>query len=126
MMNRHSQSVNVSRLAMLEALRSARTMHAAEYKEARTDYEAAVVKFLESALDRARNGDFKEVKINFHPPVDHTAEYDDVIEMMEVSVDETINLDRETYKAYYKNEWSWTAGFKMESTVYKTMIGGAM
>ena len=122
MMNRHNQSVNVSRIAMLAALRAARELHIAEYKEARADYEAAVIKFLSNALERAKNGDFKEVKINFHPPVDHTAEYDDVIEMMEVSVDDTINLDRETYKAYYKNEWSWTSGFKLESTMYKTLI----
>lgn len=121
MMTARTQSVNVNRLDLIIALKAGREIHIKEYAEATADYKGAVVKFLQDAIARALEGDFSKVKIDFNAPVDHTEDYNDIIDMLEVSVDETINLDRESYKAYYRNEWTWTSSFKSIGAMLKVM-----
>lgn len=119
-----SMSVNVSRVDLLAALKHGQSLHEASYKEAKEDYQKAVVKFLRDALARAEAGDTKDVTLKIRPPENHAAEYQDAIEMFTVSVDETIQLDREAYKAYYRNEWPWSQNFALESALYKSIISG--
>lgn len=122
MLTMHSQSVNVDRLKLIEALKNGLALHQTEYEESRKDYEKAVLGSLEKMLLRAKNGDFSDVDLKIKPPVDHSIDYQDMIEMLEVSVDATINLDRDSYKAYYKNEWSWSKQFKVASAMIKGML----
>jgi hypothetical protein len=56
-------------------------------------------------------------------PQNHEKDFLEVIEMLEMSVDENINLDAESFRAYIKNEWSWTNGFRQLTESYK--VAGA-
>lgn len=125
MLSLRSRSVNVNRLDLIEAIKRGKDLHLQAYAEAQSDYQINVSVFLTEAVRRVSLGDFTQVKIPFDPPVLRSAEYDEVIEMMEVSVDETINLDAESYKAYYKNEWPWTRSFLESAQMYKSMLGAA-
>lgn len=125
MLSLRSRSVNVSRTDLIEAVKRGKELHLKAYAEAQSDYQVNVNVFLTEAVRRVSQGDFSMVKIPFDPPVLRTTEYDEVIEMMEVSVDETINLDAESYKAYYKNEWPWTRSFLESAALYKSMLGAA-
>lgn len=106
------QSVNVNRLALIDVLKTNMAKHIEEYQQALVDYRAKVVKELSAALDRAQSGDFKKVVVSVTVPQSHEEDYKDIIEMLEVSVDETIHLDRSSFKAYYKDEWGWSNSFK--------------
>jgi hypothetical protein len=37
-------------------------------------------------------------------------------------VDDVINLDSESFKAYVKNEWSWSKSFDVTATMYKSFV----
>lgn len=126
MLNLRHQHVNVNRHALIDALRTGLDLHRVQYAQAKVEYEAAVVVFLGEALARAQAGVFKDLILRLSPPQNHAADYLDVIEMLEVSVDETVQLDRDAYKAYYRNEWSWSTGFLESASAYKTTLGGGL
>lgn len=119
MLNLHTQSVNVNRTALLEALHANLETHQAEYREAMRDYQAKVVAELTASLARAKAGDFSKVNIHIPQPESHEQDFLDVIGMMELSVDETINLDSAAFKAYFRNEWPWKRQFDLMAASYK-------
>lgn len=124
MLNLRNQTVNVNREALITALYTGLQVHQTQLTELKADYKKAVVKFMSAAARRARKGDFRDLVLRLQAPQDHSQEYIDAIEMLEVSVDENVQLDKETYKAYYRNEWSWSSNLEASSALYKSIIGG--
>ena len=124
MLNLNHQTVNVNRLELIVALKAGLIAHREQYTTLRADYEAAVVKFMSDAARRAKKGNFNNLVLNIFAPKDNSVMYEDIIEMLEVSVDETIQLDKDAYKAYYKNQWSWSAGLEASGALYKSILGG--
>lgn len=141
-----NKSVNVSRLVLLDHLRANLEKYKAQYREAVSDYQTrlkleladAVVSLQETLAAASVEGisdkDLSEIhlkfKVNFNFPDDHESDYVEVIEMMELSVDENINLDSQAFRAYIKNEWSWTSSFTttfLSNKAYVTgKIGGSL
>lgn len=120
MLNLRQQTVNVKRTDLIAALKQGLDLHKAQYTEALNDYHTAVITFLRSAVERVElDGDYSDVVLKLSSPENKEKEYLDVIEMLEVSVDETIQLDKESYKAFYKNEWPWTQNFLALAASYK-------
>jgi hypothetical protein len=127
MMNLRQRSVNVKRVELLEALKKNLEIHRAEYKEALVDFKTRLLEDLEAGAKHVADTTPAElakfsVRINF--PQNHEKDFEEVIEMLELSVDEHINLDSESFKAYFKNEWSWTHTFELMNASYKA--GGSM
>ena len=123
MMHFRNQSVNVKRSDLLDALRRNRSLHIAEYAEALRDFRLKMKAELEraqAALEAVEDKDLPKFKLNL-PVVtqNYLKNYDEVIEMLELSVDETINLDSESFQAYFKNKWSWTDSFRTIAASYK-------
>ena len=114
-----SRTVNVKRLELLEMLKKNKAIFISEYKQAMIDFKQKMIGELEAALIKANAGELEKLYISVSPPTDHSDDYQEVIDMMEVSVDDVINLDSEAFKAYYKNEWSWTNQFKTLVGSYK-------
>lgn len=122
MMNLRQRSVNVDRLALLKALRENQAVHRIEYAEALVEFHARLVSDLALALKAVKKEtdveSLKNFRLNVVAPVNHEGEYAEVIEMLEMSVDETINLDSESFKAYIKNEWNWSRQFSQTKALY--------
>lgn len=125
MMTINQQSVNVKRSDLIVALHRNMLNHEIELVEAKKDYSEAAVLFLTDALNRAKEGDLSNISFDLDPPVSHVAEFMDVIEMLEMSVDENINLDKTSFKAYIKNEWPWRRSFNESAVLYKSAVFGA-
>lgn len=126
MLNMQRQLVNVDRLQLIEALRTGLSTHKVEYSEAKKDYEAAVVKFLEEATARAKSGNFQDLVLRLTKPENHEKDYTNVIELLEVSVDATIQLDSDAFRAYYKGEWGWKRSFTEASASLKSYLGASL
>lgn len=120
MLNMHNQSVTVQRDDLLSALKANLNAHRKQFAEATFDYQALVKRELAAALARAEGGDFSKVDVNVPKPQGHEQDFLDVIDMMEMSVDETIKLDRESFKAYFRNEWPWKRHFDILAQSYKS------
>lgn len=125
MLNLRQQTVNVNRVELIEALSTGLQLHETAYNEALQDYRKAVVEFMDAAAARARAGDFADLRLNLHAPTYKGDEYRDMIDLLSVSVDETIQLDSEAYKAYYRNEWPWSRDFAASAMTYKSVLAAA-
>ncbi|MFP5338446.1 MAG: hypothetical protein ACLGIW_08140 [Gammaproteobacteria bacterium] len=123
MLHAHNRSVNVDRLALVAALKDGRVKHVDEYVQAYKDYEEAAVKFLSEALKRAKKGDLSDITFRLQKPENHTADYDEIIAMMEHSVDPTISLDSQSFRAYFMGEWDWKRGFEMATASISGYLG---
>jgi hypothetical protein len=128
MMNIRNKSVNVERTKLLEALKTNLELHRAQYKEAVADFQARLLKDLTVAKNKVKKANpesLKDFRFDINFPANHEKDFVEVIDMLEHSTDETINLDSESFKAYFKNEWSWTHSFETSLALYKsgTFIG---
>ena len=128
MLNLRNKSVNVERKALIEVLKANLEVHKVQFAEAQEVYHRRLQLELQDALDIVNAEEFpiwdtvKNIRISFNPPSSHEDDYLEVIEMLEVSVDDNINLDAESFKAYYKNEWSWSAPLTNMIALNKTYI----
>lgn len=128
MMNLHQRSVNVSRVELLKKLKENLTAHRAEYDEAVIAFHARLQDDLKLALKKVKAvQDVESLKnFKFHVPFpqNHSADYEEVIEMLEMSVDKSINLDAQSFRAYIKNEWVWRTQFESAKLQYVTAGSG--
>ena len=112
MMNLRNKSVNVNRIQLIEILKVNREKHAIEFQASINGYQQAMIDFLQKTLKEIRKGKVKELSISLARPRSYEKDYTEAIEMLEVSVDDNINLDSESFRAYFKDEWQWSNGFK--------------
>lgn len=129
MMNIRQRSVNVSRTELLAKLKENLEIHRKEYAEALVEFKTRLVEDLKLATKKVNKTenveDLKNFAFHIQFPQNHEQDYLDVIEMLEMSVDETINLDSESFKAYIKNEWNWQHHFRAAKMAYAT-VGSAL
>jgi hypothetical protein len=125
MMNIRQRSVNVNRLELLEKLRANLAVHRAEYETALSEYKQRLIDDLKLAVKKVGKVEnpleLKSFRFALPFPQDYSSQYEEVIDMLEMSVDENINLDSESFKAYLKNEWSWKGNFEASAAMYKSV-----
>jgi hypothetical protein len=116
MLHAHQRSVNVNRLLLISTLQKNLETHKAEYAEAVAAYQERLLADLQLAVKKVKKvkdvmalKDF-EFEINF--PEDHSSDYEDVITMFEFSVDENINLDGGSFRAFIENKWHWSGNHR--------------
>lgn len=110
--------VRVNKRAVVLALMENRKTHRQIFEEALEGYKKEVIEQLEKHLGEVKSGKPKRTYISIPFPEDHTGDYDDAIEMLEMSVDDVIELDAETFKAFYKDDWGWKNQFLMSNSGY--------
>ncbi len=124
MMNLRQRSVNVSRKELLAKLKENLALHRQEYQEALVEFHTRLLEDLKLAQKKVSKIENIESLKNFRfsvPfPQNHEKDYEEVIEMLEMSVDENINLDSESFRAYVKNDWQWKASFAAAKMAYAT------
>lgn len=128
-----SQTVNVSRRDLLEALELNLEKHKKAYAQAVINYRKALQVDLTAALIQANdpNSQISKIKVEFNHPVSYANQYQKAIDMLKLSVDETINIDSDSFFAYFKDEWSWKSGFDLANSIYarkaaSAHIGGSL
>lgn len=121
----NARSVNVKRVDLLAKLKENREKHAADFKVAFEGYQIELVKVLEAALAKAKAKDPEynlEMVITEMGPENHTGEYDKVIAMMEMSVDDVINLDASSFQQFVLDDWAWKQNFTATATKYMSNV----
>lgn len=121
MMNIRQRSVNVDRSKLLDALKTNREIHKTEYAQALIAFKTRLLADLEAALlkvDEAEPAKLKNFELDVDFPMNHDQEFGDIIDMLEHSTDSVINIDSESFKAYFNNEWNWSHSFKNSISNY--------
>ena len=112
------KTVKVKRAALLERMTKNRDVHSKTFTDAMVGFRAACIAEAEENLRKMRTpGGPINVFLQADRPSDHTDDYNRVIQMVEMSVDETLELDDREFRMYVMDEWQWKVNF--DNTVSK-------
>jgi hypothetical protein len=100
--------VKVKREELLTKVRTNRDAHRALFIKAQEGYRKLVIEELDRMLSDAKSGRFIRRSIDLADPADHTRDYDRVLAMLEMSVEETITLQAHEFDQYVLDNWEWS------------------
>lgn len=127
------REVKVKRHDLLVKIKANREKHVADYKEAcngfidaATDEIDKIQKDLKSQSGRLFAGKiFNPValEVSTEMPVSHQGDYDQVIAMIEMSVDDEIMIRSDEFACYVLDKWAWKQSFGESVLRYKGVKG---
>jgi hypothetical protein len=99
------------------------TKNAAKHRDDLADawdgYNKACIDVLEKLLAKFRSGEkVTAVQLYERPPEDHTKDYDRVLKMIDMSVDNEIELDQNDFSRYVLDEWEWKEMWAVSNSKY--------
>lgn len=112
------KTVTVKKAELLEKLRSNRQRHHELYLKAEEGYRITVIEELNRQLMLAQKGVPTRRYIEFDPPSDHTDDYDLAIQMLEMSVSETVTIEAHELQCYVRDKWPWFSETLIKNTAY--------
>ncbi len=126
------REVKVRRTELLEVLKKNRAAHVKEYDEACRDYRSAALLKIDEVFEEVR-GQINRLKegqtiavvglhFGLNPPVSHEKAYDQIIRMMEMSVDDEIQLTGSQFACFVMDDWDWKQQWAAGNTVYKAAL----
>jgi hypothetical protein len=101
-------TVKVKREELLTKVRANRDAHRSLFLKAQEGYRKLIIEELDRMLAEAKAGRRISRSINLAEPTDHTSDYDRVIMMLEMSVDDTVVLDANEFDQYVRDRWAWS------------------
>jgi hypothetical protein len=112
------QNVKIQRTQLLEVVKTNRSKHRDLFLKAQEGYRHEVIAQLDQMLAEARDNKRIRRVVELDEPVDQTNEYDRVISMLEMSVDDTVTLTAHEFDAYVRDRWTWSAHALANNTKY--------
>ena len=136
MMASSSISMSFDKAQVVTTLTTNRAEHEKIYKEAVEGYRQKLTEALTEVVElvREKREELEDKKLP-SPRLDYTPlnklsvptsslkEYDTVLEMLELTPDETIVLDQDQYNCYMKDNWYWMKDFLISNSLYS--VGAA-
>jgi len=98
----------VEKQRLIEIMKQNRENHAKIVEEAQAGFRARVISRLDEMLAMAKQGRKIDINVGLQMPVDMTGEYDTVIGMLELDINETVELDQYQYKNWVQDDWDWS------------------
>ena len=116
------KSVRLEREELLNIVSENKQKHIVDFKESLADYKKAVVKICKENSELARSGDLDRIRrIRTMPqaPVSYEDSYTRAIRMLELSVEDIIDIEQDTFNQLVLDEWVWKHNFVATSAMYK-------
>jgi hypothetical protein len=112
------KTVNVQKAALIEVVTKNRAAHRDLFEKAVEGYKREAVRQLERMLADVKVGKRIQVAIQLQMPQDQTKDYDRVLTMLDMSVDDVIPLDSTAFANYVMDDWSWSQQTTALNTMY--------
>ena len=113
------QHVVVMKDSLIHALKKNRDGHRAQYEEAHAGYRKALIETVGKMYDDAKKGLDVQHVIHLDIPEDHTKEYDRLVGMLEMGIDDKILITAQEYSQFVMDDWGWKERFISTSNAYK-------
>ena len=118
-MNRAGEiTIEVDKNDLLDRLRENRANHRQLFERAWEGYCKLAHEELEKMLAEIRQRKPIARFLSHTPPDDHTDDYDDVIEMLEMDLGEKVTLSQSQFRQYVKDDWGWQDQWITSNTAY--------
>lgn len=116
------QNVTVARKELLDKIKENAKTHKEEYNAAFVEYRKDAIEKLQAQLDKAQKGEAFLTHIALPTPENHSKDYERVISMLKMSVDETVELDAHAFDQYVLDNWSWKHTFAATNAMYTSKV----
>ena len=114
--------VKVRRADLLAKVRTNRDAHRDLFLKAREGYRKLVIEELDRMLADAKAGLPIRRSVTLTEPSNHVKDYDRVITMLEMSVDDTVTLDAQDFDRYVMDNWDWSRFALATNTAYAAKV----
>lgn len=114
--------VKINRLHLLAAIKVNRDEHVTLFDRAQIGYRKAVIEALEERLLDAKHGKPIVRGMALPEPQNHTQDYDRIIRMLSMSVEETIEISESEFDMYVMDNWSWAKLAKAQNMTYSSLV----
>lgn len=111
-------TITVRRDELIKRITENRDGHRAIFEAAQEKYRELVIAELDAMLAEAKAGKRIRRGISLVEPQDHTNDYDRVLDMLAMSVDDNIELAERDFAYYVRDEWEWKAQWTATNTSY--------
>ena len=101
------KTVNINREELLKKVKENAAQHEADYKEMEDQYPQVALNLLKQRMKEIKKTGEVNVHFNLRPPEDHRKDYNTLIKMLEMSVDNEIELNQVEFQEYVLNQWEW-------------------
>jgi hypothetical protein len=116
------QKITVNKEELKARLIENKAKHIAEYNEQVEGYRTEALEWLASKhMEMKENEtDPTEIGLHFTDPVPRSfeKEYDTMIEMLKLSIDENVELSHGEFRQYVMDDWIWKGEFTSNTMMY--------
>lgn len=112
------KTVTVSKQKLQIIVSENRNKHRAQFEEAFEGYRKECIALLSRNLDDLKSGRKVEVRFYEVAPQDHTGDYDTVLNMLSMSVDDNIELTHQEFQQYVEDDWNWREQWNASNMKY--------
>lgn len=119
------KAVKIDKAELLGIVKENKEKHIADFAEAEEDYKEVVLKVCSENVKLATTGNLKDFeKIQGVPraPDSYENDYTRAIRMLELSVEDTIEVEQDIFNQLVLDEWSWKTSFSMTNATYKSFL----
>ena len=116
------KEMNFDSKVLLAKIKENRNKHAAEYVEAVKEYRQKLREVLKAKLkdiDASESTSVPGGSISVPEPRCYLSEYDQFIDMLEMTKDETTSLSIAMFNQLVRDQWSWKQDFELTKASYK-------
>jgi hypothetical protein len=114
------RTVRINASELRNKLVENRAAHTADYEKAFVVYRDDVVAALKARLESVEHREPFNLYFNLRSPEDHTADYDRVIAMLNMSVEKEVDLSSDEFNCYVLDNWEWAENAKMLNSSYSS------
>ena len=111
------KAVTVKKEDLIKRLKENLENHKKTYETACEGFRIEIKERLDKATEQYKEGKTPS-PINFVPPETHEEDYEVIISMLEMSVDEEVTLSISEYRRYAEDKWDWAERFKLTASTY--------
>lgn len=112
------KTVRIKKSQLVEILTQNRDNHRKLFNDAFEGYRKECMEILAENLDALRRGEQRRVKFYEQAPEDHTPDYDTVLRMLDMSVDDVVELDQRSFAQYVEDDWGWRENWSSSNSKY--------
>jgi len=116
------RTVKLYKADLTRILNDNRAKHKAEYEEAFEGYINTAIEKLEENLAKFKAGEITKLRWNEQPPTSNVADYDRVIKMLEMSIEDEIELTSEEFENFVQDNWHWKEHWHLSNSKYMTAV----
>lgn len=112
------EKVLVKKLDLRAKILINRNKHWDVFLKALKVYEEQAIIAFQNRIEALRNGEIVDSYLRLERPQDHTRDYERVLQMLDMSVDDEIELSENDFGRYVMDDWEWSQGFIANTSSY--------